>query len=198
MMRVAIVLLALLLTTCNDKGPSAQTASSTYWTIAYSPNMPSRMSGIEGNWYFDFPSQNGVHYVYKSAPAVKIGQTITMRFAITGNAQFIPTEGTATARVRLFLQQKGDTLAAAEPYKRWWSLGYVELKNGEFTLTATLSPEQWLSVFGKIGNEVPAEFNNCISQLANIGFTFWGTFAGHGVYVAGGSARFILKQFSID
>jgi hypothetical protein len=51
-----------------------------------------------------------VHYVYKLAPAIKVGQTITMHFAITGNANFVPTEGTATARVRLFLQQRGDTL----------------------------------------------------------------------------------------
>ncbi len=70
------------------------------------------MSGTEDNWYFDFPSQNGVHYVYKVAPAVKVGQIITMRFAITGNANFVPTEGTATARVRLFRQQRGDTLMA--------------------------------------------------------------------------------------
>ena len=92
------------------------------------------MSGTEGDWYFDFPSQNGVHYVYKLAPAMKVGQTITMHFAITGSAHFVPTEGTATARVRLFLQQRGDTLTAQEPYKRWWSLPYVELREGEFTL----------------------------------------------------------------
>ena len=78
--------------------------------------MPASMSGTEGNWYFDFPSRNGVHYVYKAAPAVKIGQSITMRFAITGDdtENFVPTEGTATARVRLFLQQQGDTLTAQE------------------------------------------------------------------------------------
>ena len=70
------------------------------WKIAYSPNMPASMSGTEGNWYFDFPSRNGVHYVYKLAPAIKVGQTITMHFAISGNATFVPTEGTATARVR--------------------------------------------------------------------------------------------------
>ena len=57
------------------------------WKIAYSPNMPASMSGTEGNWYFDFPSRNGVHYVYKVAPAIKVGQTITMHFAITGNAK---------------------------------------------------------------------------------------------------------------
>jgi hypothetical protein len=66
--------------------------------------MPSSMSGTEGHWYFDFPSQNGVHYVYKLAPAIKLGQT-TMHFAITGNGNLVLTEGTATARVRLFFNR---------------------------------------------------------------------------------------------
>jgi hypothetical protein len=111
-MQIALVVLALLLTSCNDEGLLPWSHRTSYWKIAYSPNMPASMSGTEGNWYFDFPSQNGVHYVYKLAPAIKVGQTITMHFAITGNANFVPTEGTATARVRLFLQQSGDTLTA--------------------------------------------------------------------------------------
>ena len=79
---------------------------------------------------------------------------------------------------------------------RWWSVTYVELHEGEFTLTASLSPDQWTSVFGQRGTEVPSEFNTAIAQLANIGFTFGGTFAGHGVYVTG--ARFILKQYAVS
>ena len=93
-----------------------------------------------------------------------------MHFAISGNATFVPTEGTATARVRLFLQQRGDTLTAQEPYKRWWSLPHFELREGEFTLTVPLSPDQWTSVFGQGGAEVPNEFNVAISKLGNVGF----------------------------
>jgi hypothetical protein len=37
------------------------------------------------------------------------------------------------------------------------------------------------------------EFNDAISNLDNIGFTF----GSHGVYVGGGSARLILTQFGI-
>jgi hypothetical protein len=172
---ISLIAAALLLTACNDEGSTAVPAPIISWKIAYSPNMPASMSGGEGNWYFDFPSQNGVHYVYKLAPAMKVGQTITMRYAITGNANFVPTEGTATARVRLFLQQRGDTLTAQEPYKRWWSLPYVELREGESTLTVSLSPEQWTSVFGQSGAEVPNEFNAAIPNLGNVGFTFGGS-----------------------
>jgi hypothetical protein len=64
------------------------------------------------------------------------------------------------------------------------------LHEGEFTLTAPLSPDQWTSVFGQRGAEVSSEFNTAISQLANVGFTFGGTFAGHGVYVTGGERPF--------
>jgi hypothetical protein len=198
MMRIATAALALLLMACNDEGSPAAPVPMSYWTIAYSPNVPAWMLGTAGNWYFDFPNQNGVHYVYKAAPAVTVGQTITMHFAITGKGNLVPTEGTATARVRLFLQQRGDTLTAQEPYKRWWSIPYVELHEGEFTLTASLSPDQWTSVFGQRGADVPNEFNTAISHLANVGFTFGGTFAGHGVYSTGGNARFILREYSVS
>jgi hypothetical protein len=187
-----------MLTACNDESLLPWSHRTNDWKIAYSPNMPPSMSGTEGDWYFDFPSQNGVHYVYKVTSAIKIGQTITMHFAITGNANFVPTEGTATARVRLFLQQRGDTLTAQEPYKRWWSLPYVELREGEFTLSVPLSPDQWTSVFGQSGAEVPNEFNAAISNVENLGFTFGGTFAGHGVFVTDGNGRFVLKQFSVS
>jgi hypothetical protein len=53
-------------------------------------------------------------------------------------------------------------------------------------------------VFGQRGAEVPNEFNAAILNLGNVGFTFGGTFAGHGVYVTGGNARFILKQYSVS
>jgi len=195
---MALVIVVLLLTACNDESVLPWSHRTNDWKIAYSPNMPASMPGTEGDWYFEFPSQNGVHYVYKAAPTVRVGQTITMHFAISGKGNFVPTEGTTTARVRLFLQQRVDTLTAQEPYKRWWSVTYVELHEGEFTLTASLSPDQWTSVFGQRGTEVPSEFNTAIAQLANIGFTFGGTFAGHGVYVTGGGARFILKQYAVS
>jgi hypothetical protein len=198
MTRIAVVILAFFLTACADEGLRAVPVSRTNgWKIAHSPNMPASISGTEGNGYFDFPTRNGVHYVYKPAPAVKVGQIIKMHFAITGNANFVPTEGTATARVRLFLQQQGDTLTAQEPYKRWWSVPYAELREGEYTLTVAVSPDQWTSVFGQGGAEVPNEFNAAISKLGNVGFTFGGTFAGHGVFVTGGNARFVLKEFSV-
>ena len=196
-LRVLAMLLALLLAADNSDSAPAPAASSSGWTITYSPGMPSQMPKKDGIYYFDFPNANGVHYVYQKAPSISVGQTVTMVFTIEGSCNFIPTEGTASARVRLFMQEQGDTLTSAEQHKRWWSTAAVELKPGTFTLTAVVAPELWSSVLGKNGDEVPGEFKNAISNLAHIGFTFGGTFAGHGVYVTGESARFIPKQFSI-
>jgi hypothetical protein len=193
----AVLLVLFLLAGNNGDSASALAASSSGWTIAYSPGMPSEMPTKDGNYYFDFPKMDGVHYVYQRAPAVGVGQTVTMVFTIEGSGTFIPTEGTASARVRLFLQERGDTLTAAEPHKRWWSTAFAELKPGTFALTAVIAPELWSSVLGKNGGEIPGEFYNAISNLANIGFTFGGTFAGHGVYVIGGNARFVLKEFRV-
>jgi hypothetical protein len=167
-----------------------------YWKIAYSPNMPAWMSGTEGNWYFDFPNQNGVHYVYKVAPAVRVGQTITMHFAITGKGNFVPTEGNATARVRLFLQQRGDMLTAQEPYKRWWSVTYIELRVHADGLVIAGPVDFGVRPARGRGAERVQQCD--IPARENIGFTFGGTFAGHGVYVTGGNARFILKQYSVS
>ena len=77
MTRIAVVVPALLLTACSDQ-VAVPVSRTNGWKIAHSPNMPASMSGSEGNWYFDFPTRNGVHYVYKPAPAIKVGQIIKM------------------------------------------------------------------------------------------------------------------------
>jgi hypothetical protein len=196
--RSVAVFFALLLAAFNDNhGGFRPVPLGRGWTIAYSPNMPPEMTAADGTYYLDFPPQDGVHYVYRAAPAVRHGQTITMMFAIVGDGKIVPTQGDPPARVRLFLEQAGDTLSAAEEFKRWWSVESVELRAGEFTLSVPLRPDHWSSVFGKTGDVAPAQFEAAISQLGNIGFTFGGMFAGHGAYVTGGSARFVLKQYEL-
>jgi hypothetical protein len=200
-MKSILLAVVLLLAACNYGGAEqsvVRAASNSGWTISYSPGMPPHLEGSEGRYYFDFPPTDGVHYVTSAAPAVRLNQTITMHFAVAGDGRLVATEGSAPARVRLFLQQRGDRSTASEPFKRWWSVAYVDL-NGhrEFTLTARLVPSQWSSVFGKNGSTAPNEFKNCLAALGKIGFTFGGAFAGHGVYVTRGKARFILQSFTI-
>jgi hypothetical protein len=199
--RILPIVLAVLFGACNDGRSTASAASSvttTDWTIAYSHNVPPRMIEEQGGdaHYFNFPNSDGVHYIIQQAPAVRAGQTVTLRFAIVGDGKLVPTEGEPPARIRLFLQQRGDRMTAAEEFKRWWSVASVELVAGEFVLKADLVPTQWSSVFGKNGAQMPEAFRAAITDLEHVGFTFGGMFAGHGVFVIG-EARFVLTQFSI-
>lgn len=162
--------------------------------MLYSPGCP-RVLPVP----FTIPTTDGVHYVTSTAPAVTAGQTITMKFSLAGSGKLIATQGDQPARVRLMLQQQGDTLTAEEEDKRWWSYAHIELTPvpGEFLLTATVQPDQWFQVFGHSGADRPGAFANCLLHLGNWGFTFGGMFAGHGVY-ATGPVTFTLKQFSVQ
>jgi hypothetical protein len=185
----ALALIALVL--------AANSPRSSAWSIRYSPSMPSQMVAAEdGSYYFDFPGTDGVHYVTKT-PLREPRQSITMRFAIIGNGTFVATQGDQSARVRLFMQRRNDNMTAREEHKRFWSVAYVELVPGEFTLSSLLDENEWFSVFGRKGSEARGEFRTTLSNLGSVGFTFGGMFAGHGVYLTGGNARFVLKEFDI-
>jgi hypothetical protein len=203
MLPVSILILILGLALAGSENCSASqigpTAGDPSWTIAHSPEMPPTLTEQAGRHFFDFPtSKDGIHYVFRRAPNVQPEQTITMTFSLEGNGRLLPNEGRPPAKVRLFMQRQGDTLTAKEPYKRWWSKAYIELVSpGEFTLSAKIAPSEWTSVFGAVGSTVPAEFADCVANLAHLGFTFGGNFAGHGVYVTGGAVRFLLNEYSV-
>ena len=179
--------------------PPEQPAADALWTIAYSPSMPHALSLQGRKYYFDFPtSADGIHYVTRPAPVVRLGETIKMVFSLEGRGKLVPSEGNPPARIRIFIQRRGDRLSAKEPYKRWWSLAHVQLVSpGTFTLSAKIEPRHWSSVFGKIGSEQPREFADCVANLEHVGFTFGGDFAGHGVYVVNGAVRLVLEEYSV-
>jgi len=199
---------------------SGASLSTQTWNIQYSPGMPAHPTAVEGGWYFDFPAPNcggadvcSVHYV-----------TTPVRMSLTTsghvNAVFqVTTTGTPVfnyqlnwdntcdypAHVRFYLQRKGDDLSGQGEYEfyRWFSneVAY-ELAAGSASLTASLTPDQWTSVFGKKGDydsTAKAGFVQALQNLANVGFVFGGgCFYGHGVNVSGGTARFTLLQYSIE
>jgi hypothetical protein len=166
----------------------------------YSPGMPSQPI-VEGpGWSFSFPAQDGVHYVTTLLTGLMIGRrAVKARFAITGPGHLVPTQGDSPALARLFLQRRGDDWsgAGAHEFYRWWSVGHVKLTEGEHELAAPLAPNQWLSVFGKRGDQFGAaeQFTAAMADLQAVGLTFGGTFAGHGVFVVEGPARFTLMSY---
>ncbi len=189
MNRIATFLLVVGISSCLGYSLAA---SSCQWTVKYSKEMPPCFADT-----FTFPTKDGVHYVVRPSHPLKLGQTITIRFSIEGTGRLVPTEGAPPAKLRLLLQQKEDTLTAAEQDKRWWSAP-VDLIAGEHTLTAKIDPALWYQVFGQNGATRPERFKEAIEHLGNVGFTFGGVFAGHGVFSETAPMTFVLKEFSVN
>jgi hypothetical protein len=136
--------------------------------------------------------------------------TATFQIATTGASQFRFDTATNNhcssppASARLFFAQKNYTVSGetAAQYQRWWSnpVAYV-LAPGTVTLTASLNPAEWSSVYGVKGDAsraARAGFSRAMNEVGNIGLTFGGgCFFGHGVAVSGGTARFILTSYRI-
>jgi hypothetical protein len=176
-------------------------AATSGWSILYSPGMPPSLSqNADGSYYVDLPHQDGLHYVVQGAQGNPTGKTITIRFELVGTAELLASDPgeTCPCSVSLYLQQQGDTLRAADEFKRWWSHKIPLNAQGEALVV--VSAENFTQVFGKRGSDFPQQFQAAMSNLANVGFTFGGTsFAGHGIYVkqGTGSVRFVLKEYSI-
>lgn len=171
----------------------------TGWGFYYSPNMPQQMwDAGDGTFYFDFPTKDGVHYVYRAGSAA-LGQTITMTFSLAGDGTLVPTQGT-TPYVTLYLQRAGDNMSGAGAYEfyRFWS-GATKLTGaGDYTVSVPLTYNIWTGVMGRSDQN---GFAACLANLQNIGFTFGDPGAGasgHGVYVTNGTMRFTLKNFTIN
>lgn len=88
-------------------------------------------------------------------------------------------------------QAKGGT-----EFYRWWSVNYVDLRPGTYTLTVPLVRGFWTPV---VDNDrgTEAHYAAALRDPEYVGFTFGGGFAGHGVCAKSGTARFVVKSFSV-
>jgi len=175
----------------------------TKWTISFSSGVPSEMAkNVDGSFSFDFPAEPGwVGYIAATSVPIKLGDTITMKFAVQGNGTIVPhpNAGAGPARVRLFLWRKNDNMGS--DFYRWWSVNSVEITNGgDFTLSQKIDPALWSSVMGTNGassDQATQEFNKTLNEIALVGFTFGAMFAGHGDYVKDGTAKYVLKSYTV-
>jgi hypothetical protein len=227
-LRVGIAFFVFMATGCGSPGnqsfgpPASQAAKG--WSIQYSPSMPSTpTAGGPGTWYFDFPTDpnypacvynpdtlcHSVNYVTNSyTESVSHNVSMTFQILTTGAPTFnymMETGNTCatSATVRLFLQRKNDDLS--QEFYRWWANSAIydlQPTSENVTMTVPLTPDQWSSVYGKPGNlnaTTLAGFHDALTNLGHVGMTFGGgCFAGHGVNVSGGSARFALISYSIS
>ena len=185
----------------SDK-PTVSAATSGEWTIAYSHGMPPQMVKKEGQYTFEFPKNGSIHYVYTKAPPLSLSKEIILSFDLEGKGTLKPVgEGDEPpASIALYIQKKGDDVNnPGLGFGRWWSAVPMTLTpDTGHTWIARLDPKHWINVWGKSGIDHPAEFEDAIRNAEHIGFTFSGkVFRGHGLRLADGDIRFILREFTV-
>lgn len=208
------------------KRPDAVSMAAAEWRIQFSPGMASSPSPLDKGWALSFPTETdacpgatcpSVHYVVTRSPTVHAGQILKMTGEIVASDDAVfnhviegsdnnVAEGLPSA-CRLYLQRAGDNFSARGQYEyfRWWArtdAGAVVLKNGPFSATVVLDPENWRDVWGRLGSESAATeggFNGALANVAYIGFTCGGGYSyGHGVNMGRGKAEFIMTAFNVS
>ena len=192
--------MALLLAACG--GGESITAPTTpslsmdaaAWSFRYSPGMPEHpVAALNGGWQFDFPMQDGVHYLTTPMTADLRGKSITVKTEITGEAAYAwhADNCNAPARARIMVQRQGDDLRSASG--RWWADTPLDLRPGVVTITVPIAPERWSNVEGRRDG-----FEDAMANPGYVGLTFGGgCFFGHGVWLFGGAARMKVAGFAV-
>lgn len=108
------------------------------------------------------------------------GKTITATYTVTGTSPFTyygepDACGTAPSARLYFQTSKAGGFA---PTQYWWAhtTGAQQLAPGTFTLTATLTGDQWSDWSGKMGNDpvAAAGFTSATANVTGIGLSFGG------------------------
>lgn len=194
MKQIYLIALALLLTSCGGGGggspaPVSQPLPNS-WVGLYgtAPVNP------DGSLTFGEP-----HYVVKAAPPLAQGQTITIKFRVDGTGTLVPSDGgSKQALLRLFLWERGDNLSCAGAYQefRIWSGGVPLIPGQAGSLSVVIDPANWTDCYGQHPNA--QAFAMLLANAYAVGYTFGGSFAGHGVDVTNGTATFTLLSFTIN
>jgi hypothetical protein len=161
---------------------------------------------VDGAWSFQFPSsESGGHVNYVQTPfnAATTPQSLTVTFRVESNApqyEVLDPADHLPATFRLFFEQQGDDLI--EPNGRWWAGPSMSVYNlgsqdGQtLTFFVPLTSDRWSNVYG---DQDPQAFSAALKNIGWVGVTFGGQyFAGHGVAVRSGSAKYILIDFTVN
>lgn len=203
-MRIVVALL-LLLTACSDDTQAPVTAPVNPWVFQYSPGMtaPSLYGGT--GFRFTFPATDGVHYLVK--PQVgSLSHSISVSYAIDVSPDAVfdyrtnpnNTCGPGFPGHTMPYFHKANDPQMTDEFGRWFAWGYKkDLIGGSFGIDAVFSdPAKWISVYGKNGADYPVQFQAALGSIAEVGMVFGGgCFAGHGVFVTGGTATMTATAF---
>ena len=211
MLKYLIIPLLLILAACDNftmastpPTPVTPTISlnPAAWNFQYSPNMPATPSpSTTGKWQFTFPAVDGVHYLVTGVNKLS-GTTLTFAAEVNvSNPNVVFDYHTAAdntcpspASVTPYMQRKGDQLLDSQPSYRSWG-PRINITPGTLSASVPIDYHSWGNVNGM---QDQYGFNLLLGDLQAIGMTFGGgCFAGHGLFITGGVARFILKEFQV-
>jgi hypothetical protein len=198
------------------QGRSSLSLSKESWS-AITDDGDVQLSSDANSLFFEFPVSAGnqafsdrtinalmTNYVGSLADATYL--TATFKVVATGAAKFnymFESGNTCAnpAHARLLFARTGWS-KGGEFYRWWANSNAYKLAPGSATLAVPLTPHQWSSVFGKLGNYDAASldgFRSSLKDVAQVGLVFGGgCFFGHGVSVSGGSATFIMTDYGIQ
>jgi hypothetical protein len=175
------------------------------WYILYSAEMPLHPStDVEGAWSFEFPnSETGGHVNYLQTPfnAATIPHSVTITFRVESDEpqyEVLDPKDHPPATFRLFIEQQDDDLS--DPNGRWWadaSVFNLGLQDNEtLTFSVPFTSDQWGNVDG---HQDPQAFSAALKNIGWVGMTFGGQyFAGHGVALKSGTAKYILIDYRVN
>ena len=194
MIRLVRLLAVLLLAGCAS---TSDTVTSSGWAITYSSGVTLQDSG--NGCSFNFPAEPGhVNYLLKPFSIPKGAKSVSITFKITGTGKFsaVNKDCKLPPGFRIMLEVVGDTMI--DEFGRWWSNpdSYTLVTDGKtHTLTVSLTPAHWSSVYGKPATQTLKEFNSALTRIGKAGPTYGsGCDFGHG---ASGDAKFELVSFSV-
>jgi len=175
------------------------------WYIFYSAGMPAHPAADpDGAWSFDFPSfEAGGHVNYVETPfnATTTLHNVTITFQVENDsAQYvvIDTSDHLPATFRLLIEKQNDDLS--DPNGRWWAQASMydlgSQDNQILTISVPLTSDQWTNVVGQRDDRA---FSQTLANIGWVGLTFGGQyFAGHGVAIRSGNAKYVLIDYAIN
>jgi hypothetical protein len=169
------------------------------WSFRYSPGMSKHPTpAIGSGWQFDFPQQDGVHYLTTPFTAAVLGKTITVTSQVIGDPVYAWHDDEckgSPATAHIMVEQQGDDLIKGSG--RWWYGVPVPLTVGPpTTVVAPIVQGRWTNVYGEFD---PVGFDEAMTHPGFVGLTFGGgCFYGHGVWLQAGASRMIVRDFTIQ
>jgi len=158
-----------------------------------------RASGDASGLVLTIPAApTSLNYAYRSSPSKVVAGAITVTATVEGGP-FLPSEpcgaGDTNTAMRVLVMAYGEQWHLE--FGRWWSNPIrVPLVPGAYTVTVPIAPEQWSSVYGKRGSDVPAAFADALRNVSHLGVTFGSCFFGHGVY-SEAPGRVVITEYRV-